>query len=199
MMLTRLKIVGVLFLAVALVGTGSGLALHSALGGQQQVQDPNTQVTKTYTDPLLQARQPQLNPGGTEKGNRALEKRMAALEDQIVKLLKEVQSLRQDLKLTPSQPPQDLKLTPSQPPPRLPERGELRIFHLKDARASDMVKLLQEIFPDGKVGATPLRIAADWSTNSLVVSGSPAQLEEIEAMLSRLDENAAQMKKRQAK
>jgi type II secretory pathway component GspD/PulD (secretin) len=63
---------------------------------------------------------------------------------------------------------------------------ELRVFRLKNAAAADMERLLSKLFPGGRAGGG-LRLASDERTNSVLVYGPPTQLDEIEAILTRLD------------
>jgi RNA polymerase sigma factor (sigma-70 family) len=175
MMLTRIKMMVALMAACLLLGTGSGLALHAALAGQQQVQDPNLRVQKQGTDP-----QPKDKKNQTD--NAPLERRLAALEDQIARLLKEVQSLRRELKAGAT--------TSGRVVPKLPTRGELRVFTLRFARAAEVAKVLQELFVGPKGRDTDLRIVSS-GTNTLIVYGTQMQLDQIEALLVRLEDSAA--------
>ena len=70
---------------------------------------------------------------------------------------------------------------PAGPPGAAPE---FRVFRLRNARAADMERTLAKLF-QGR--GTTLRIASDERTNSLLASGSATQLDEIEAILSKLD------------
>ena len=103
----------------------------------------------------------------------ALEKRLVDLEKQLAALMKEVQSIRKDLK--------------AQAP-----HVEIKIFALKHAEAAHVAHLLQDLL-GGKVGKT-IRIVADQRTNSLVIHATPEHLRLVEALLTRLDEPAAERK-----
>jgi hypothetical protein len=61
--------------------------------------------------------------------------------------------------------------------------GELKIFALKQIRADGLRDVLMQLFPD-----TPLTLAADERSNTLVVRGTHEQLEIIEALSLRLDQ-----------
>lgn len=61
--------------------------------------------------------------------------------------------------------------------------GELKIFALKQIRADGLRDVLMQLFPD-----TPLTLAADERSNTLVVRGTHEQLEVIEALALRLDQ-----------
>lgn len=71
--------------------------------------------------------------------------------------------------------------------------SDLRVFRLKNAVAADMERILSKLFPTGgfppgvvRAGAF-LRIASDARTNSVLASGPREQMDEIEAVLNRLD------------
>jgi hypothetical protein len=77
---------------------------------------------------------------------------------------------------------------PRPPAPAAPAAAgapEIKLYRLKNARAADMERMLAKMFPGG--GRAGLRIASDERTNSILASGTPTQLDEIEAVLNRLD------------
>jgi hypothetical protein len=77
---------------------------------------------------------------------------------------------------------------PRPPAPAAPAAAsapEIKMFRLKNARAADMERTLAKMFQGG--GRAGLRIASDERTNSVLVSGAPTQLDEVEAVLNRLD------------
>jgi hypothetical protein len=80
-----------------------------------------------------------------------------------------------------TEPPQALAGVPVASP------QELRVFRLKNATAADMERLLAKLFPGGGRAGGGLRLASDERTNSVLVYGPPTQLDEIEAILTRLD------------
>jgi hypothetical protein len=61
---------------------------------------------------------------------------------------------------------------------------QTRLLPLKYAKVADMVKLLQDVY--GKENKS-FRTGADERTNSLVLYGPPRQLEEIQALINKLD------------
>jgi type II secretory pathway component GspD/PulD (secretin) len=62
---------------------------------------------------------------------------------------------------------------------------ELRIFHLRFAKAADLAKVLSSVFED-----EPVRIGVDERTNAILVHGPPEKLAMVEALLRRLDEES---------
>jgi hypothetical protein len=67
------------------------------------------------------------------------------------------------------------------PPPRV--AMELKLYQLKNADASSMVRILTDLF-----GNRPeLRVIADRRTNTLIVHGSAADMDVIAALIQRLD------------
>lgn len=72
--------------------------------------------------------------------------------------------------------------------------GDTRVFHLKYAKAEDMMKVLQGMQSGGGGGAnaagpgkTPLNLAADASLNALVVTASPERMRMIASVIEQLD------------
>jgi hypothetical protein len=61
----------------------------------------------------------------------------------------------------------------------------IKMYRLKNARAADMERTLSKMFQGG--GRAGLRFASDERTNSVLAYGTPTQLDEIEAVLNRLD------------
>lgn len=60
----------------------------------------------------------------------------------------------------------------------------VKVFTLKYAQATDVAEVLKNLYDKG-----PAKIAADARTNSVIATGPEAQLEEIEALLLKLDED----------
>jgi type II secretory pathway component GspD/PulD (secretin) len=96
-----------------------------------------------------------------------LERRIAELEAQIARLLKEVQSLRAELKGNTAPPV---------------ERGDIRVYPLKHASATDVVGKLTTLF-----AGSSMRLSADERTNNLLVHATRQQLEAIDALVNVLD------------
>jgi hypothetical protein len=78
---------------------------------------------------------------------------------------------------------------PPQAPAGAPAGGapEIKVFRLKNAMAPDVERILSKLFQAGGRAGANLRFASDERTNSLLVSGPSSQLDEIEAVLNRLD------------
>lgn len=64
---------------------------------------------------------------------------------------------------------------------RVPET--VKVIQLKHAQATDVTDVLKQLYDQG-----PAKIASDPRTNSVIVSGPENQLQEIEALLLKLDE-----------
>lgn len=86
-----------------------------------------------------------------------------------------------------TQPPRT-QATAAKAAPPAAGKAEVNILQLKNAVAPDMVKLLQQLFPD-KDGRS-LRLVADPRTNSVIAMGPRDQLDVIEAILQKLDESS---------
>ena len=72
-----------------------------------------------------------------------------------------------------------------QPLPPL-ENGQMKMYTLSYAPARDAAQTIESLF-----GSQTLRIAVDERSNSLIVYGKPDSLTALDALLSRLDEQAA--------
>jgi hypothetical protein len=66
-------------------------------------------------------------------------------------------------------------------------KQEQRVYALRNATASDVARMLREVFftPPGRTGR--LTISVDDRTNSVILSGSAADLMEAEAVLNKID------------
>ena len=62
-------------------------------------------------------------------------------------------------------------------------RAEIQVIPLKNANAQEVAKVLQTMFRDNEA----VVIAAEQQTNQIVVRASPADLQEIKVVTSRLD------------
>jgi hypothetical protein len=109
-------------------------------------------------------------PAAKRPDAASLERRLADLEAKLVQMTKDVQGIRNDLKV----------LAPA------PERPEFRIYSLKNAHGTKLAETLQEF-----LGENAIRIVCDPQTNTLLVRGDRDQLELVETLVSRLDEAAA--------
>jgi hypothetical protein len=117
-------------------------------------------------------KQPQKKPQPDLAG---LERRLADLDDRLAKLTKEVQDLRAALQAAPAKP-------------RPGDKTTVNMFTLKHTRAPNIARLLHELFPE-KDGTT-LRFGTEPTSNTLVVRGSPAELDMVEALVSKLEDIA---------
>lgn len=103
-----------------------------------------------------------------------LEQRLAALEQQAAKLLTEIQAIRQVMSAS-----KDTKES------ALVE--DIAIYRLRNVEAGRIVEVLLSILDNEK----DLRIIPDAATNSILVRGSALQRKTIEAVLVKLDVEAA--------
>jgi Bacterial type II/III secretion system short domain len=116
-------------------------------------------------------------PSGSQKKKEkapdtaGLERRVADLEAQVAKLVKEVQGLRGELKAPAARPEGN---------------AEIQVFTLKNAKATEMAKTLQDLLQE-KDGPAP-RIVGDPSSNSVLIRASREQIEVIAAVITRLEE-----------
>ncbi len=76
---------------------------------------------------------------------------------------------------------------------------ELKMFHLEALEPEDAAKTLRSLFTDPANGHDAVRIAANASSNTVIVSGPPDDLLRIEATLKQLDEVARQLQVEQVK
>jgi general secretion pathway protein D len=73
------------------------------------------------------------------------------------------------------------------------ERGEVNVVYLRYAKAEEVSSILQNIVggglrqPGPQVVQAPVRIAADKSTNSLIIIASPQDFEKIKDIISKID------------
>lgn len=110
-----------------------------------------------------------------------LDQRLGQIEKQLTGLLDEIKTLRQELK--------------EQDPAEKPA-PELRIFALKYIEAGTVAPLLQELL--GGDQASAFRCVADLPTNQLIVLGTMEQLDQVEALLVRLDKQQDARKEAEA-
>jgi hypothetical protein len=98
-----------------------------------------------------------------------VERRLAAVEQQLNQLLKEMKAIRAERKG---------KDVPG------PAAAEVKVFRLKHADVKKVEGILQKVYPDK--GAPRLRFAAA-PGNSLVLAGPPTTLAEVQALLTAID------------
>ena len=82
-----------------------------------------------------------------------------------------------------------MQVTPNtysdEPPPAKSPNKSVKIFTLQHAKANDLAVILAGLFQSTKMG-----IVADERTNSILVSGEQSDLDTIEAVLKRLDQES---------
>ena len=71
------------------------------------------------------------------------------------------------------------------PPPAKSPNKTVKVFSVQHAKANDLAAILANLFQPAKVG-----IAADERTNSILVSGDQSDLETIETLVKRLDQES---------
>jgi type II secretory pathway component GspD/PulD (secretin) len=123
---------------------------------------------------------PKLQPPGRPD----LERRVAELEKQVARLTKEVAELRgrPKAKAEGEGPTGGPTAKPIEP---LPDAAETNLFHLKNANAADVARVLGEV-----LGKERCVVAVDPARNALVVRGRPTDLKTVEALLKNLDAEA---------
>lgn len=102
--------------------------------------------------------------------------RVAALEDRIAVLEKQVAELKDATSAQPRRAERPL-----------PTVGDIKIFALENAEAQSVVGALTTLFI-GRRDGDSLRLAADMRTNSVIATGNPEELETVAGILLRLDE-----------
>jgi RNA polymerase sigma factor (sigma-70 family) len=163
MLMTKLKLLAMVVLVVCLGG------LSVALLSRPAVAQPPGDLSRRSAPKLPPPDRPDL------------ERRVAELEKQVARLTKEVAELRGGPKAKGSDAPGEPKAKGSD----APGEGETKIFRLRNAAAEEINKVMNEAFGKGRCV-----IVADASSNSLIVRGTATDLETIEALLARLDDEA---------
>jgi hypothetical protein len=103
----------------------------------------------------------------------SVERGLAELEAKLAQMTKEVQSLRGDLKGLA----------------RTPEFPNIKLIALKNMEGTQLARTLQE-FVGAKEGKS-LRIVCDQQTNSLLLQGDDNELFVVEAIIGKLENQAA--------
>jgi len=73
----------------------------------------------------------------------------------------------------------------------LDPRAEFEVFRLKHAVASQVITLIEEFYEEREGLGTRLSAVADVRTNSVIVQGRPADLEELALLIRRIDRDEA--------
>jgi beta-lactamase regulating signal transducer with metallopeptidase domain len=67
-----------------------------------------------------------------------------------------------------------------------PGEGNLEIFRLKHAKASDVVKRIDVLFSNSKANPNGIRVVADPTTNALIVRANPHNMEQVRGLVEKL-------------
>jgi RNA polymerase sigma factor (sigma-70 family) len=165
MFLGKLKMAAAVVLAVCVLGVWVGAGV---LGGQEPAPGPAGQWPPG----------PQAGPAGPTGLPRedaklgALRRRVENLEKQVRRLSAELQTLRQQRKAVAGRRPA--------------VSGKIQVLPLRGLIAADIAKTLKELFAT-RVARGDLTIAAYPKTNTLLVQGEPNDVEQIEAVIVRLE------------
>jgi RNA polymerase sigma factor (sigma-70 family) len=165
----KLKVAAVLLMACVL-GAGVGASL---LHGQTRPADPATAQAPADERGSRRA-DPRPRPEGkSDKGVNVttLQARLAELEAQVNSLTKELAELRKALK-------------PLAAPPA--GKRKIHVFPLRKLQAEEVATTLRELFAQS-IGAKALNIATNASTNTILIQGGPEDVEEIQAVVTRLE------------
>jgi RNA polymerase sigma factor (sigma-70 family) len=169
MLLGKLKVAAAVLVVCAL-GAGVGTSL---LHGQTGPADPAAAQAPSGERGLPRA-DPRLRPAGQPKADvsaTTLQGRLADLEAQVKALTQQLAELRKALK-------------PLAPPPA--GKRKIHVFPLRNLPAEEVAKTLKELFATS-ISEKVLNIATNASTNTVLVQGGPNDVEEIEAVLTRLE------------
>lgn len=195
MLLTKLKIAGVVLIASTLLalsigaGIGANPTTGVAVAQEQTAPAPPAQVQppeQPRGGPPAAATQPP--QAAEDKSPAALLRRIEELEKRLDTLSKEAVKLKKGgggFSLGPS--------TPAAPP----AKTEVKVFRLRNAEASELAITLKDLLSDEQRGGFPggsaaalrsPRIATHQSTNSILVQGTAAELETVAGIITQLDE-----------
>jgi RNA polymerase sigma factor (sigma-70 family) len=180
MWLMKLKVLGMAFLLVCLLGAG----VIAGIIGQTRAAEPVEQLAEKKTAGRANPTPAKAEPSKENARWTNLQRRLAGLQKQIEVLTAEVQALRKEL--------QPRKTRPA-------PKAEIKIFPLKYAKANEVRETLRELFP-GPSEKSPdagiqVRIATHASTNSILAQGRDEDLMVLESIISRLDQPSADSKK----
>jgi len=122
-------------------------------------------------------------------GDAELRNEVAALSQRVVNLTGRVQALEEltRLRILP------VRSARGAPPEQAPAPREIKVFSLQHADGVSLVEAVAEILPG--VEQKTLRLACDKRTNSVLASGPKEDLAVLEALLLRLDVEAAKDRK----
>jgi type II secretory pathway component GspD/PulD (secretin) len=202
MLLTKIKSVSVVLIAICLVGAGTGVTLalrptHAAEPAEAQT--PAGQKKAGTPEPAAKDLSEDLIKAAEDKKTLDVQLHLLDMEKRIQSLTTELESLRKAIKPTAALPPTKAA---GKPP--------IRIFTLRNGDAAEVAATLSQLFqadvpPGGGGFGGPrrevklLRIATHASTNSILVQGDDEELAAIEAVITKLDEQPAGEKKKPVK
>jgi RNA polymerase sigma factor (sigma-70 family) len=169
MLLGKLKVAAVVLVVCAL-GAGVGASL---LHGQTRPAEPATAQAPADERGFRRA-DPRPRAVGKPKEDvsvTTLQARLANLEAQVFSLTKELAELRRALK-------------PLAPPPA--GKRKVHVFPLQGMPAEEVAKTLRELFATS-IAEKAFSIATNASSNTILVLGDPKAVEEIEAVITRLE------------
>jgi RNA polymerase sigma factor (sigma-70 family) len=194
MLLTKLKIAGVVLIASMLlalsIGAGSGA---NPTTGVEVAQEQPAPAPPGQVQPAEQPRGGP-PPAATQPSQGAEDKSPAALLRRIEELEKRLDTLSKEAVRSKKGGGFNVGLLqPSAPPAKV----EVKVFRLRNAEASELANTLKELLSDEQRGGFPggsaaalrsPRIATHQSTNSLLVQGTAAELETVAGIITQLDE-----------
>jgi RNA polymerase sigma factor (sigma-70 family) len=170
MLVSKFKVALAAGLLVCAVGAGVGV---TALNGQPPAAGlPAAQPRAAQKGGDL-ANPPLRTGGRQEEGGSltALQRRVGDLEKQVKFLTVQLEALQKDRK---------------PPVPAAAGKRKVHIFSLRSLRADEVAKTLRELFHRDVAGSA-LSIAGNAGTNTVLVQGGPEDIEEIEAVITRLE------------
>jgi RNA polymerase sigma factor (sigma-70 family) len=167
MLLTKLKTVTVVVVLLGLLGAGVGAGLSHGQPGTAESSGAQLPGQAKRAELVSAGLKAVGQPTGDDLAN--LQRRLGGLEKQIQALTKELEVLRQNLQAAAAAP-----------------TGKVRIFSLQKLSAFEVANTLKELFAT-RLAAKTLSIASPQESNSILVQGSPKDLDNIEAVISRLE------------
>jgi type II secretory pathway component GspD/PulD (secretin) len=165
-------------------GAGTGVvdaSSWSALVNGQPVTRSRAALRRALTSPLQPQTESNIGDLGQKRqpsieNLKSFEQQYKELENQLQQLTEEGESQQNEIK-----PPLPRQATNS---------AIVRLVSLRKADAAEVANTLQKLLDGEEVNT--LRIATHQSNNSIILRGNPKCVEMLEAILTRLDEEAAQ-------
>jgi len=163
---------------------------HKTLRKLMELVDRPGEPAAARTSPKAAASVPGDKKIDAEKaGDAELRNEVAALSRQVAALSARVERLEEltRLRIIP------VRSARGAPPEQAPAPRQIKVFSLQHADGVSLVKAVAEILPG--VEQKTLRLACDKRTNSILASGPKEDLAVLEALLLRLDVEAAKDRK----